>query len=1621
MKKDSFLSAMGDVNQDFIAEYEKARKARRVKLITRITAMAASVCLVIGATALSLPLLVGNESVSKTEEPAPLLQNTGPTVSDSQKEPDEITAPDGPFTMLSITPEKMNGDYVACDSDFIVEATNATADLVREHLYISGGPEYTVTKESEGKYRVSIQGNLSSGNVVSLSYANDGVTEYSWAFETERELKVTASLPANGAAKVDATSAIRLEFSMATDTTLTDCAVFSPHVDGKWEQFGKIHQFIPASPLADDTVYTLTVKAGVTAGEYTMENDYTLSFDTGAPSYTTVLSPYIHDIYNYTTEQTPVIRYSSTALSEPAERVVVSTFESCEDMLAFTESSRQAVTSGEREVSFTEEELTGNKRQLTLPALEEGCYLVCAYRSDSVHPFLRAAVQINDLSAYVAVTNNDLIVWSDRQGLTAEYNGVAAVTDESGIAILEDAADSSSSVSCVTLSEGGDVQLALVPDLAASDPEGYIYCDKPIYRTTDTVSFFGAVPLPLFEDGAVGTFAAELCFGGSTVLSVPVKLDENGAYSGTFSYSDLYSSSFEYLRLTYNGSELARRYIVIEDYYLDNYTFTLEPVTDNLISEGESYDFGVKVVHISGVPVQGKELRARVGDDEFYYAVTDGNGVAHFSIPHRFTQTGPSFETNSQYSCVSVTVSSNDVTDAGSYDCVVSTRFCTLNAEYTFDTDCTSELFRAQALRFKTEADALVSAYYPEDDDAAVERGQKLTGEVSVRLIHKTREKLAVTVDENTGKTKGIYSDTVGTYETAETFTFELTELYELDLTDYVLPEADEYNSYCYSVSYTLYNADGTVSESHEYTAGNNSFTDPYASQDVSAVGDVTAGEDGYSGTLEFDSYYNAHTYGYNFADEEYHTYRYSYEAPYSVGLGETVDFTVTDTVTGKELTEGTLLRILYRDGILRADVVEADSVDFEYTEDLGPFFKVTLAYLKDGCFYRMAEATVCRKKEERTLTVTAQTDKDSYSPGEQVTVTLSVTDCTGAPVSCTVNLSVVNEALLKNNYHRTDIMSSIDSSLYNYRLFTYSSYFDAELNGYLGGYGGGGGETARVDFDDTACFETVTTDGNGTAKITFTLPDSVTEYRITAHAVTADMRYGVSESSLTASMPFFLQSVEGQGLKSTDDFVPSVNSVSTVGYGTVNYTFTVKELGESIDAYAFTGAAAQVNFGKLEAGTYTLRIDATFGEYKDAVEYPFTVSAGAMHDAYTESLKSGDSITFTPYSYPVKVSLYTSEAEFYLSLFDYMDSLPATRSDNAVSAYCADRLYNSLIREGERVMGAALSSAFTDRNGLISLYAQGGADYVVSAMTAYYQPSLIDCDLPMAEDSYSYVLSLMVRAAMGETVLNELKAAEPYADGDDTLTAALGAAYAMLGDYDSAKRTYISLPERSEEAGADALRAFIATFVDRDNAGVILQDLITEEPDERYLGFAVVSYMTRRIMSVTEERTLTLTVNGNAMQYTVSGITPLTLTYFRQETPDFTVSLEGEGVCASVTYRAAEKSGEGDYYMWLEGDFTKNSIVYLVFDADSFSGSITLNVALPPSLRLLSKSSLGGYVRCAVQGERLRISLDDRTTGTLRIPLLTNASGNYHIEPIRLTTENGNNYYSNEIIFDTE
>lgn len=1622
MKKDSFLSAMGDVDEKFIAEYEKAKKARRTKLVTRITAIAASVCLVISATAVSLPLLIKDKNISKAEEPLPLLQNTEPTASDATApaEPGEPDEPTGPITVLSITPEKKNGDYVACDSDFIVEAENATADLVREHIYISGGPEYTVTEESEGKYRVSIEGSLSSGNVVSLSYANEGVTEYSWAFETERELEVITHTPGNNDSGVSVNTVIELELSIATDGCMGDYITFTPEISGTWESVAKLHRFIPDYPLSPDTTYTVTVSPGYSYGEYTMDEEYSFSFYTGK-------RPYIHSnktpnldnmTYFYPDEEICIRLYETYNIPSAVSGVTLYTFASAEDAAAYLDGHTELPVTEHSRPTYEYERLTEYTSEVRIGTLSTGYYLARIYEDGSAFPSHEAVLCINPINAYVSVTAEDILVWSDTPDLRVQYGDVSGVTGEDGIALLEDAADGTGKTGYVYLGEKEPLILAVPNCSDDSYPNGYIYTDKPFYKPDDTVHFWGAVPNGLISGDGGRAYKAELYNNGVMVDSMDVTPDEHGTFHGSFTFSDMLTGSGA-VYLTYNGEHIGSHSFDFENYYLQNYYYDIS-YERYYVREGDSFDFDVTVTHVSGVTVSGKRIRANIAGQDFY-ALTDEYGTAHFSVPCPERDFGP-FErySNDQIHPVHIYIHNGDTEEESSADPVIHRQIYAVYSENDYIFTSSDGTYTVKGTYVKPElTDGMTDT--PAESDFH-EGEATFSGTVTYTLVTHNRVRTEPYVDPFTGKQYQRYEPADDESYTLDVIEFESVTEYTARAQAYTLPESTEYTCYSLQVDFRLTSEDGTVEMSDSsHILASNFYVTP---------GEPLNGYDRSAGTI-VEQYQ-----GYRINASEYSYYRYTLGIEKtSVNDGENVDISILNSLSGDTENEGTFLRVIYRNGVIEAEQVPVNEASFTYdAEEYGPFVKVSGAVFKDGRFYRLPAYTVRQNAAERTLTVTTETDKDSYAPGEQVTLTVSVRDSKGDPVSCAVNISAINKALFgeegRDDTDRNedgDATGIVNYILYSsqgyYPIYNFSTHHDRELLLYIGGSGGGDGYgEARVDFSDTACFETVVTDENGTAIVTFTLPEGVTTYRVTTHAAYNGELFGSRIDNISVNMDFFLQSEAPVGQKSTDDFSPYAIAFCDSNE-MVNYTFTIKETGQSIDAYAFTGAAANVNFGKLKEGTYTLRIDATLGEYRDAIEIPFEVVSGAMYDAYTETLSAGQTLTVTPTALPVKIKLYSDTTEHYLQLLDYLSSLPSSRADALLSAALGNRLYSSLLCADNGVNHPYLPDDFITEDGALSMYSESSADLILTALCNYYTPFMKRTSVKDSRLSTDiYVRELLVKASLGNGVLDELKLMESSVAGDEQLTAVIGLSYAFLGDYDSASRMYALLPERSEIRGTNGLRAILATFIDRENASELISALIEEECEEFYLGFAVASYLQNRIDSASEPLDITLSVNGKTEKHTVLPLQVKTVTVMSADAEgSLTVTADGnEHIRCSVTYTDCEHmSSQDDYYVYLEGDLTKYGTAYLVFNADNFEGHQNYHVALPPAMRSNGDTFSVNGVYGSADKEQLNIHISSDCTGPVRIPLTVTRTGNYRIEPIRLTTEAGNHYYSNEIVFD--
>ncbi|MFZ1400595.1 MAG: alpha-2-macroglobulin family protein, partial [Candidatus Promineifilaceae bacterium] len=149
-----------------------------------------------------------------------------------------------------------------------------------------------------------------------------------------------------------------------------------------------------------------------------------------------------------------------------------------------------------------------------------------------------------------------------------------------------------------------------------------------------------------------------------------------------------------------------------------------------------------------------------------------------------------------------------------------------------------------------------------------------------------------------------------------------------------------------------------------------------------------------------------------------------------------------------------------------------------------------------------------------KRLNVTITPNKAEYAPGEEATFTVRVTNYRGEPVSAEVSLALVDEAIFALS---PELNGPMYDDFYYERSATVLTYNGLTPVRYLwdGGYGGGGGDGGatggpRQDFPDTAVWQpTLTTDFNGEVSVTTTLPDSLTSWRATAKATTADTQVG--------------------------------------------------------------------------------------------------------------------------------------------------------------------------------------------------------------------------------------------------------------------------------------------------------------------------------------------------------------------------------------------------------------------------------------------------------------------------------------------------------------------------------
>jgi hypothetical protein len=260
-----------------------------------------------------------------------------------------------------------------------------------------------------------------------------------------------------------------------------------------------------------------------------------------------------------------------------------------------------------------------------------------------------------------------------------------------------------------------------------------------------------------------------------------------------------------------------------------------------------------------------------------------------------------------------------------------------------------------------------------------------------------------------------------------------------------------------------------------------------------------------------------------------------------SYTVGDTARALITGSQGGAVLVSLEADRI-YQYAVL--DLKEGSALfEFKVTEEMQPNVYLTTAMVKDGSYSSESKNLVV-PPEDKFLDIEITSNKAEYKPGEDATFTVKVTGQDGKPAGDTeLSLGVVDESIYalqpenvpdarKFFYGRRWNKVNTNVSLWEMAYRYGDMYDELEEQGMImadmaapaptegaskmlmaKGDGESGGlvqPQIRSNFSDTAAWYAHTvTDKDGTASVTFPMPDSLTTWRATARGISKDTRVG--------------------------------------------------------------------------------------------------------------------------------------------------------------------------------------------------------------------------------------------------------------------------------------------------------------------------------------------------------------------------------------------------------------------------------------------------------------------------------------------------------------------------------
>lgn len=946
---------------------------------------------------------------------------------------------DNPFSgfsklMINSAYANDNFELIPSDSDTLGVESNSIyvlkskeildTDLIKDNLVLEPEFDYDLKKISDTEWQIIPQEALDPSTIVKISLATSYITEsgqqkardYSWAFQVKDSFKVVHSIPRDKGTSVPLNSGIEITFSHDNFTDYEKYFEISPVAEGSFEKHGRTLVFVPKS-LSGGTIYTVTVKKGLPldGSDEVLAEDYKIEFETVITKTNSSYKGTYFYIYNKFLEigsnEKPIIQVSTNRDPGVEVKGTVYGYQTAESFLSvlqerdklpwwsYSKDDFQVDLEGLNKIlEFTTELKKDNNIEfIEFPSeLDKGFY-VFVLEEDNVKDYVWA--QVSDLSAYLNITKTDSIFWvndivsqAPAQGVKIELinsnenystnsEGIAQFKTSQKIVDNQNNYDSNEKY-YFKLSKGDNV--LFVPASALSrgywyysnysnsdDYWNYLYTDRPRYQSTDTIKYWGMlksrdgqetkdqeITISLYKQGYVDYFYRPI-----KVVEQTIELTDYDTFLGEIKFEDLRPDYYT-MELKIGDQVIKTKYIEVKPYTKPAYD--LELTADRTTAfAGETIHLVGKASFFEGTPVPGLDLiyTTPKGDQK---VTTNDKGEVYLEYTKDYYDSSSSYWPDYEY--VSIRPDLSEL----------------------------AEITAGESLYFygpNVYLDNDVS--YPEKGVAEVKINSKF---IDLEALNSSNWWDRTSGDDPAPNIKIVGELTKTTYNKVETGT------------RYDFINKRSYTTYRYErKTETLDSFEIKTDVNGEYVYKTNIEPETSYRLHLTAYDE----DDRYINYSHYLYYYNGRNINY-YGGYNYNYYHFELEnKTYSVGDEVTVKFVNNED----PMPEGDnrFLYLQLQNGLQEYSVADDFEYKFNFEERDIPNVNLTGVYFNGHSYVTTYtsywNAGVSYDKNDSNLKIYLETDQTRYEPGDDVNLSVRITDINDKPVSAEVNLNLVDEA----------------------------------------------------------------------------------------------------------------------------------------------------------------------------------------------------------------------------------------------------------------------------------------------------------------------------------------------------------------------------------------------------------------------------------------------------------------------------------------------------------------------------------------------------------------------------------------------------------------------------------